>query len=101
MSDNFKKSKSLILILTKVKIIFISGSIICCVRLQSPSDMMPKRDHERDLELDKKIEALRRKNEVLMKRYKVEPVPAGRRVEVELDICDILSILLHVFHAFS
>lgn len=33
--------------------------------------MMPKRDHERDVELDKKIEALRRKNEVLMKRYKV------------------------------
>ncbi|XP_071354355.1 coiled-coil domain-containing protein 9B isoform X6 [Trachinotus anak] len=33
-------------------------------------DMMPKRDHERDLELDKKIEALRRKNEALMKRYK-------------------------------
>lgn len=33
--------------------------------------MMPKRDHERDLELDKKIEALRRKNEALMKRYKV------------------------------
>ncbi|XP_070835166.1 coiled-coil domain-containing protein 9B isoform X2 [Chaetodon trifascialis] len=32
--------------------------------------MMPKRDHERDVELDKKIEALRRKNEVLMKRYK-------------------------------
>ncbi|XP_072221846.1 coiled-coil domain-containing protein 9B isoform X2 [Leuresthes tenuis] len=32
--------------------------------------MMPKRDHERDLELDKKIEALRRKNEALMKRYK-------------------------------
>ncbi|KAM9842971.1 coiled-coil domain-containing protein 9B [Aulostomus maculatus] len=35
-----------------------------------PSDMMPKRDQERDLELDKKIEALRRKNEALMKRYK-------------------------------
>ncbi|KAM4723366.1 coiled-coil domain-containing protein 9B [Anableps anableps] len=34
------------------------------------SNMMPKRDHERDLELDKKIEALRRKNEALMKRYK-------------------------------
>ncbi|XP_008279645.1 uncharacterized protein C15orf52 homolog isoform X2 [Stegastes partitus] len=34
------------------------------------SDMMPKRDQERDLELDKKIEALRRKNEALMKRYK-------------------------------
>lgn len=32
---------------------------------------MPKRDHERDLELDKKIEALRRKNEALMKRHKV------------------------------
>ncbi|XP_059208888.1 coiled-coil domain-containing protein 9B [Centropristis striata] len=36
----------------------------------TPSDMMPKRDHERDLELDKKIEALRRKNEALMKRHK-------------------------------
>ncbi|XP_029973513.1 coiled-coil domain-containing protein 9B [Salarias fasciatus] len=34
------------------------------------TDMMPKRDHERDLELDKKIQALRRKNEALMKRYK-------------------------------
>lgn len=32
---------------------------------------MPKRDNEKDLELDKKIEALRRKNEALMKRYKV------------------------------
>ncbi|XP_039641916.1 coiled-coil domain-containing protein 9B isoform X2 [Perca fluviatilis] len=32
--------------------------------------MMPKRDNERDLELDKKIEALRRKNEALMKRHK-------------------------------
>ncbi|XP_056867992.1 coiled-coil domain-containing protein 9B isoform X1 [Takifugu flavidus] len=32
--------------------------------------MTSKRDHERDAELDKKIEALRRKNEVLMKRYK-------------------------------
>ncbi|XP_029316087.1 coiled-coil domain-containing protein 9B isoform X2 [Cottoperca gobio] len=36
----------------------------------NPGDMMPKRDHERDLELDKKIEALRRKNEALMKRHK-------------------------------
>ncbi|KAM6969694.1 coiled-coil domain-containing protein 9B [Tautogolabrus adspersus] len=36
----------------------------------TPSDVMPKRDHERDLELDKKIEALRRKNEALMRRYK-------------------------------
>lgn len=34
------------------------------------SDMMPKRDHDKDLELDKKIEALRRKNAALMKRYK-------------------------------
>lgn len=33
--------------------------------------MTSKRDHERDAELDKKIEALRRKNEALMKRYKV------------------------------
>ncbi|XP_069580380.1 coiled-coil domain-containing protein 9B isoform X2 [Brachyistius frenatus] len=32
--------------------------------------MMPKRDNERDVELDRKIEALRRKNEALMKRYK-------------------------------
>ncbi|XP_045917775.1 coiled-coil domain-containing protein 9B isoform X2 [Micropterus dolomieu] len=37
---------------------------------QTPSETMPKKDHERDLELDKKIEALRRKNEMLMKRYK-------------------------------
>ncbi|KAF3844720.1 hypothetical protein F7725_007883 [Dissostichus mawsoni] len=36
----------------------------------APSDMRPKRDHERDLELDRKIEALRRKNEALMKRHK-------------------------------
>ncbi|XP_032357180.1 coiled-coil domain-containing protein 9B isoform X2 [Etheostoma spectabile] len=36
----------------------------------TPSDMMPKRDNDRDLELDKKIEALRRKNEALMKRHK-------------------------------
>lgn len=41
------------------------------VSFQTPGDMMPKRDHERDVELDKKIEALRRKNEALMKRYKV------------------------------
>ncbi|XP_056282724.1 proteoglycan 4, partial [Pseudoliparis swirei] len=34
------------------------------------SDMLPKKDHERDLELDKKIQALRRKNEALMKRHK-------------------------------
>lgn len=34
--------------------------------------MMPKKDHERDVELDKKIEALRRKNEALMRRHKVE-----------------------------
>lgn len=33
------------------------------------SDMMPKRAHEKDMELDKKIEALRRKNAALMKRY--------------------------------
>ncbi|XP_077945577.1 coiled-coil domain-containing protein 9B isoform X3 [Gasterosteus aculeatus] len=32
--------------------------------------MMPKKDHERDVELDKKIEALRRKNEALMRRHK-------------------------------
>ncbi|XP_061699781.1 coiled-coil domain-containing protein 9 isoform X2 [Syngnathoides biaculeatus] len=34
------------------------------------SNPKPRRDHEKDLELDKKIEALRRKNEALMKRYK-------------------------------
>ncbi|TNN87149.1 putative protein C15orf52 [Liparis tanakae] len=34
------------------------------------SDMLPKKDQERDLELDKKIQALRRKNEALMKRHK-------------------------------
>lgn len=45
--------------------------MISWISSQTPSDMMPKRDHERDLELDKKIEALRRKNEALMKRYKV------------------------------
>ncbi|KAJ0008876.1 hypothetical protein NQD34_016291 [Periophthalmus magnuspinnatus] len=33
------------------------------------SDMLPKRDYDKDLELDKKIEALRRKNAALMKRY--------------------------------
>ena len=32
---------------------------------------MLKRDHERDTDLDKKIEALRRKNAVLMRRYQV------------------------------
>ncbi|XP_061651148.1 coiled-coil domain-containing protein 9B isoform X3 [Phyllopteryx taeniolatus] len=36
----------------------------------APCDPLPRRDHEKDLELDKKIEALRRKNEALMKRYK-------------------------------
>ncbi|XP_077476543.1 coiled-coil domain-containing protein 9B isoform X2 [Stigmatopora argus] len=36
----------------------------------TPCDLTPRRVHERDLELDKKIEALRRKNEALMKRYK-------------------------------
>lgn len=34
------------------------------------ADVIPKRDHDKDLELDKKIEALRRKNAALMKRYK-------------------------------
>lgn len=33
------------------------------------SDIMPRRGQEKDLELDKKIEALRRKNAALMKRY--------------------------------
>uniref|UniRef100_A0AAQ4PZ42 Coiled-coil domain containing 9B n=1 Tax=Gasterosteus aculeatus aculeatus TaxID=481459 RepID=A0AAQ4PZ42_GASAC len=36
----------------------------------TPTDMMPKKDHERDVELDTKIEALRRKNEALMRRHK-------------------------------
>ncbi|CAL8286138.1 unnamed protein product [Lota lota] len=35
----------------------------------TPSDVMAKRDHERDMDLDKKIEALRRKNAALMRRY--------------------------------
>uniref|UniRef100_A0A1A8CUN0 Chromosome 15 open reading frame 52 n=1 Tax=Nothobranchius kadleci TaxID=1051664 RepID=A0A1A8CUN0_NOTKA len=46
------------------------------------SDMLPRRDHERDLELDKKIEALRRKNEALMKRYK-EVEEDKKKAEVE------------------
>ncbi|KAM9708084.1 coiled-coil domain-containing protein 9B isoform 1-T1 [Menidia menidia] len=50
--------------------------------LAADSDMMPKRDHEKDLELDKKIEALRRKNEALMKRYK-EVEEDRRRAEEE------------------
>uniref|UniRef100_A0AAV2JI68 Uncharacterized protein n=1 Tax=Knipowitschia caucasica TaxID=637954 RepID=A0AAV2JI68_KNICA len=33
------------------------------------SDMLPKKHHDKNLELDKKIEALRRKNAALMKRY--------------------------------
>lgn len=68
-------------ILTTVVLLLITGSMIYCVCPKSPSDMMPKRDHGRDVELDKKIEALRRKNEVLMKRYKVGPVPAGGTTE--------------------
>ncbi|XP_072314288.1 coiled-coil domain-containing protein 9B [Eucyclogobius newberryi] len=32
-------------------------------------DLLPKRNHDKNLELDKKIEALRRKNAALMKRY--------------------------------
>lgn len=78
--------------------------MICFVRPQSPSDMMPKRDHERDLELDKKIEALRRKNEVLMKRYKVGPVPAGRTVEVDtLDVTHkcLLCLFISFFSLLS
>ncbi|KAG7281234.1 hypothetical protein CRUP_019759, partial [Coryphaenoides rupestris] len=35
----------------------------------TPSDVMAKRDPERDMDLDKKIEALRRKNAALMRRY--------------------------------
>ncbi|KAL6105971.1 ccdc9b [Pungitius sinensis] len=38
--------------------------------VETPTDMMPKKDHERDVELDKKIEAVRRKNEALMRRHK-------------------------------
>lgn len=44
---------------------------LCRISCKTPADMTSKRDHERDAELDKKIEALRRKNEALMKRYKV------------------------------
>lgn len=46
--------------------------------------MTSKRDHERDAELDKKIEALRRKNEALMKRYKVRIRAHNQRVRNEL-----------------
>lgn len=49
---------------------------------QTTDDMKPKRDQERDLELDKKIEALRRKNEALMKRYKVRRAGVCRQVWV-------------------
>ncbi|XP_075964282.1 coiled-coil domain-containing protein 9B [Anarhichas minor] len=38
--------------------------------VETPGEMMPKRDHEQDQQLDKKIEALRKKNEALMKRHK-------------------------------
>lgn len=41
--------------------------------------MTSKRDHERDAELDKKIKALRRKNEALMKRYKVRTSAPAQR----------------------
>lgn len=73
--------ESLVFFLTTVVLLLITGSMIYCVCPKSPSDMMPKRDHGRDVELDKKIEALRRKNEVLMKRYKVGPMPAGGTTE--------------------
>lgn len=43
--------------------------------------MTSKRDHERDAELDKKIEGLRRKNEALMKRYKVRTRTHNQRLE--------------------
>ena len=48
-------------------------SVLCAIFspsvpwLKSPTDMMKQRDEE----LDKKIVALRRKNEALMKRYQV------------------------------
>lgn len=51
---------------------------------------MPKRDHERDLELDKKIEALRRKNEALMKRYKVRTSACRQR-----SFCGVQSFAGH------
>lgn len=63
------------------------------VTTQSPGDMMPKRDHERDLELDKKIEALRRKNEVLMKRYKVKSVSTPGS-DPQVSVRDVVSSLL-------
>lgn len=47
---------------------------LCRISCKTPADMTSKRDHERDAELDKKIEALRRKNEALMKRYKVRTI---------------------------
>lgn len=53
---------------------------------------MPKKDHERDLELDKKIEALRRKNEALMKRYKVS-------VEESEDESLLCSLPIHLAFA--
>lgn len=56
-------------------------SMIWCVSSKTPSDMMPKRDHERDVELDKKIEALRRKNEALMKRYKVRTSAYRQKIQ--------------------
>lgn len=38
---------------------------------QSPADAMLRKKEQKDAELDRKIEALRKKNEALMKRYQV------------------------------
>lgn len=56
---------------------------LCRISCKSPADMTSKRDHERDAELDKKIEALRRKNEALMKRYKVRTRAHSQRAKKE------------------
>lgn len=59
--------------------------LLCPIRLsrKNPADMTSKRDHERDAELDKKIEALRRKNEALMRRYKVRTRTRDQRDQNE------------------
>ncbi|KAF5893673.1 coiled-coil domain-containing protein 9B isoform X3, partial [Clarias magur] len=47
------------------------------LREKSPTDMMLVKKEQKDAELDRKIEALRKKNEALMKRYQ------GKRVVSE------------------
>lgn len=42
-----------------------------CFFPQSSTDMMLVKKEQKDAELDRKIEALRKKNEALMKRYQV------------------------------